>query len=409
MLFCADCSLLKAASTGAAELAAALDPGAESESGKTLQADVGCLFHVCRHVHCPACQVKLLVSPVRRKQLEWKPELLSKDALCLSDVDIGQILSNEKVWLMRPKMHNKGGLYALLNVGTSGLHGVVMLEGCIQIPKEEFMKHEQKHRMKHDDNLLKCRGRFVYAWVLQDVLPFKELLFAQKLTTEPDDWAKLRKSDHALAICALRDALTLNTVMAHPSLLQDDEPIHANETTSLGIDVEDAAWCVECCSLCHGLDTPCCYAFKFCYVVKFCYMVEFCYVALHCMGCDVCNFPEDTAVWQEVFRLAHRILPVVKKYPQSMLFKGVPVSVRSTCSGIGAVEESLAMIQAACSEFTSNTVSFCDKHAGCQSFLAQRHDCHARGCHVFKDMLHWLPRETRATIEAGIMATPNII
>lgn len=79
--------------------------------------------------------------------------------------------------------------------------------------------------------------------------------------------------------------------------------------------------------------------------------------------------------------------------------------MRTHFSGIGAPEEAMGMILAACKEFKSTLNVQClsheDKNAGCQSYLQKRRHSllkHDAGVHSFGDILSWLSKTSRAEV-----------
>jgi hypothetical protein len=125
--------------------------------------------------------------------------------------------------------------------------------------------------------------------------------------------------------------------------------------------------------------------------------------------------PEHSGTWESMYTIGKRAVATILrlepdsglKLRQSALWK-TRLTLRSLCSGIGAVEEAVQYLNAAINDVSEDgdnsphltiNCNLChEKHGPCNQYLLRRHCQEAHEQHAFFDMLDWLPPDVRAKV-----------
>ena len=94
----------------------------------------------------------------------------AKQALVVKKEWLKEILDGRKTWEIRSKSTSKRGWIHFAQSQAGGkLMGRARLTDCIRVPKKDFPKHYNKHRVS---NLKLVPYRSIFAWVLEDAEEF---------------------------------------------------------------------------------------------------------------------------------------------------------------------------------------------------------------------------------------------
>ena len=96
----------------------------------------------------------------------------AKDALVVKKRWLDKIFSKEKTWEIRGcRTEKRGWIHFAESQAGGKLVGRALLKDCVQIPRQEFAKHFERHRVA---NMKEVNYKFIFAWVLGRAQRFKK-------------------------------------------------------------------------------------------------------------------------------------------------------------------------------------------------------------------------------------------